>query len=156
MPELVIFKGETGELEGFGEKGRRAWAKFRKIVAELEIGETMQFSWRMPRSPQHHRFVFARLQALFERQETFGDLEHLLVFLKVGAGFVEFMPGPGGQPVAVPKSIAWDRLDEQEFIEVKRAIWDFLWTEAAQTALWPHLDDHQRYAMVDQWVREAG
>lgn len=155
MSELVIFKGADGKLDGWGEKGRRAWAKWRKIVGELEVGETLQFSYRVPRSPPHHRFVFARFQALLERQETFSDLEHLIVFLKVGAGFVEFMPGPDGQIVAVPKSISWASLEEQDFIEVKRAIWDFLWTDRAQAVLWPHLAPEKRYAMVDQWVREV-
>lgn len=156
MSDLVIFKNEQGKLEGFGEIGRRAWQKFRKVLAGMEPGETMGFSYKLPRSPQHHRFVFARLAALLERQSTFEDLEHLLVFLKVGAGFVDFMPGMDGQLVAVPKSIAWTSLDEQEFIEAKRRIWDFLWTDAAQRALWPNLDANQRYSMVDQWVREAG
>lgn len=155
MPDIVIYKDDAGQLEGFGEKGRRAWLKFRKLVAELEPGEMLQFGYRMPRSPKHHRFVFARLQALFERQESFGDLDHLLTFLKVGAGWVDFMPGPDGQLVAVPKSIDWANLDEQGFIEVKRGIWDFLWTEAAQAALWPHLTPAKRHTMVHQWVTEV-
>ena len=32
MSDLVIIKGQDGKLEGFGEKGRRAWAKFKKII----------------------------------------------------------------------------------------------------------------------------
>ena len=81
MPELVIVKDSTGQLEGLGEKGRRAWLKFRKVVSELEPGETMEFSYRLPRSPQHHKFFFARLQALFVRQEAFENVVHLLTFL---------------------------------------------------------------------------
>ncbi len=154
MPELIIVKDDTGQLEGLGEKGRRAWLKFRKVVSELEPGETMEFSYRLPRSPQHHRFFFARLQALFERQESFENVDHLLTFLKVGAGLVDWMASPRGL-VAVPQSIAWINLDEQQFIEATRAIRDFLWTDAAQAALWPHLSEQRRYQMVDQWVREA-
>ncbi len=154
MPDLIICKDNTGQLEGFGEKGRRAWLKFRKVVAELEPGETMEFSYRLPRSPQHHKFFFARLQALFERQEAFEDLEHLLTFCKVGAGLVDFLPSPRGL-VAVPKSIAWVSLDEQEFIEATRAIRDFLWTDVAQAALWPHLSEQRRYQMVERWHREG-
>lgn len=155
MPELTIYKGETGELEGFGEKGRRAWLKFRKLVAELQPGEMIQFGYRIPRSPVHHRFFFWRMQALLDRQESFADLDRLLTFLKVGAGWVDFMPGPDGQLVAVPKSIDWTSLDEQGFIEVKRAVWDFLWTPQAQAALWPQMTPNARYIMIDQWVREA-
>lgn len=154
MPDLIICKDNTGQLEGFGEKGRRAWLKFRKTVAELEPGETMEFSYRLPRSPQHHKFFFARLQVLFERQEAFEDVERLLTFLKVGAGLVDFMPSPRGL-VAVPQSIAWVNLDEQQFVEATRAIRDFLWTDVAQAALWPHLSEQRRYQMVEQWHREG-
>ena len=156
MPECVIFKAEDGRLAGMGETNRRRYDKFKRVVEELPMGATMHFTYKLPRSPQHHRYVFARLQALFERQESFDDLEHLLTFLKVGAGYVEFLPGPAGQLVAVPKSIAWDRMDEKEFTETRERIWQFLWTKPAQQALWPHLTPERRYAMVDQWVREGG
>lgn len=154
MPELVIYKDETGRLTGMGEKGRRAWSKFRKIIEELEIGETLQFSWRMPRSPQHHRFFFAKRASLFERQEAFDDIDRMTEWLKVGSGFCDLLPGRDGVLCAIPKSIAWHNLDEQGFIEFTRALNDFLWTEHAQAVLWPHLDEHQRYECVESWHRE--
>lgn len=153
MPECLIVKNENGKVEGFGAKGHRAFQKFRRVVAEMALGETIQFTYRLPRSPQHHRYVFARLSALFDMQETFADFDHLMVFLKVGAGFVDFMPGPDGKLVAVPKSIAWIELEEKDFTEVRQAIWDFLLTEQAQAALWPHLSKDQRYACIDSWSR---
>lgn len=151
MSDLVIFKGQDGKLEGLGEKGRRAWAKFRKVVAGLEAGETVQFSYKLPRSPRHHRFFFAKLAELFDRQEQFTDVERLLEWLKVGAGHADLMPGRDGIPCAVPRSINWATLEEQGFIEFTRAMNDFLWTPQAQAFLWPHLGDRQRYEMVDQW-----
>lgn len=154
MPEIIIYKDETGHMAGFGERGRRAWLKFRKIISELEIGETMQFSWRMPRSPQHHRFFFAKMTSLFERQERFDDFERLLDWVKVGAGFADLLPGHDGVPCAIPKSIAWCNLDEQSFIETHKAMVDFLWQPYAQAVLWPALDDNQRYACIDSWHRE--
>lgn len=155
MPECLVFKDETGRLSGMGETNRRRYDKFKRVLGEMPPGATMHFAYKLPRSPQHHRYVFARLAALFERQESFEDLDHLLVFLKVGSGFVEFLPGPAGQLVAVPKSIAWEKLDEKEFTEVRERIWQFLWTKPAQQALWPHLTPERRYAMVEQWAREG-
>ena len=105
MPELIVYRDEQGKLQGHGEKGRRAWDKFRRVVGGLEVGETMGFSYRLPRSPQHHRFFFARLTDLFERQERFDDEDRLLEWLKVGAGYVDLMPGSNGSPVAIPRSI---------------------------------------------------
>lgn len=153
MPEIVVMRGNDGKLQGVGSKYNASLIKFRRMLEEAEPGETYHFSYRCPRSPQHHRWFFARVNELLEMQETFADIEHLLVFLKVGAGFVEFLPGSDGQLVAVPKSIAWHTLDEREFTETRIAMQTFLWTDAAQAALWPHLNTDQRYAMVDAWSR---
>lgn len=156
MPECIVTKDGTGKLVGLDETSRRRFEKFRRLVADLGPGESLMFSYKLPRSPEHHGFFFYRVTALLDRQESFESLEDLLTFLKVGAGFVDFMPGPSGQLVAVPKSIAWANLDEKEFTEVREAIWRFLWTKPAQQALWPHMTPGNRYAMVEQWMREAG
>lgn len=153
MPTLVVYKDEEGRLSGWGEKGRRAYLKFRKIISELQPGETMDMSYRLPRSPQHHRYFFAQLGKLHDMQERFETQEGLIDWLKVGAGHCEFVPGRDGQLVALPKSIAWHNLDEQEFIEFHRAMRDFLWTPYAQECLWPSLTPTQRYAMLDHWER---
>ena len=154
MSSLVIYKDESGKLAGFGEKGRRAWLKFLKRVKELEVGETLSFEYKLPRSPVHHSYFFLKLTGLFERQERFADLDRLLDWLKVGAGHVDLLPGRDGMMVAIPRSIAWHKLEEQEFIEVVRAINDFVWTEYAQAALWSHLSSDQRYCCIDGWHRE--
>lgn len=153
MPEIVVMRGNDGKLCGLGEKHHASLVKFKRMLHAAAPGETFAFSYKVPRSPQHHRWFFARVNELLGMQETFTDMEHLMVFLKVGAGFVEFMPGTDGQLVAVPKSIAWHTLDEREFTEVRMAMQNFLWTQQAQAALWPHLNPDQRYAMVDAWIR---
>lgn len=153
MSQLVIRKNELGKLEGVGEKGRRAFNKFRKVVSEMNVGDTLGFTWRLPRSPEHHRFFFLKLADLFHRQEVFGDQGRLLDWLKVGAGHVDLLPGRDGIPVAIPKSISWEALEEQEFIEFTRAMNDFLWTPHAQAALWPHLSAERRYECIDHWHR---
>lgn len=153
MSQLVIYKNESGKLEGFGEKGRRAWLKFLKVVEGMAPGETLGFTYKLPRSPEHHRFFFLKLAWLFQRQEVFGDQGRLLDWLKVGAGHVDLVPGRDGVMVALPKSISWESLEEQEFIEFARAMNDFLWTPHAQAFLWPHLSEEQRYECIDHWHR---
>lgn len=155
MSDVVLVKTETGKLDGLGVKGQRAWQKFRRVIAELVIGETLHFEYRLPRSRPHHGFFFASLVELFDRQEQFTDQDRLLDWLKVGAGFADLMPGHDGVPVAIPRSIAWHRLEEQEFIEFHRAVRDFLWTDYAQAFLWPHLDEEKRHLCVESWVAEC-
>ncbi|MEO8807922.1 MAG: DUF1367 family protein [Burkholderiaceae bacterium] len=150
MSDVVIFKGDDGKLQGFGQKGGRAYAKWRTTVENLEVGETLQFSWRAPRSPKFHRMFFGMLGQLFDRQEQFADVEQLRAWLAVGAGYCEFVPGPKGRMVALPKSIAWASMDDTEFRELVVAVWDFIRTEHAQRFLWPHLEPAETDMTVEE------
>ena len=154
MSAVVITKGETGALEGFGQKGARAWAKFRARVAAMAPGETLHFEWHEPRSPQHHKLFFAKLGALLDLQEQFEDTDTLRQWLTVGAGYCRFVPGPTGRMVALPLSIAWHRMEEVEFAELHRKVDDFLWTPHARAFLWPHMTDQQSYNLIDLWQLE--
>lgn len=154
MSNVVITKDENGKLKGLGEIGERAWAKFLRRIGEMATGDTLQFSWHLPRSPQHHRLFFAQVGALAERQEQFDDADKLRQWLTVGAGYCDFVPGPHGRMVALPQSIAWHRLDEVEFGDLHAKVDAFLWTEHARRFLWPHLSNEQSYAMVEQLHKE--
>lgn len=149
MPDVVVFKDNTGKLDGFGEKGAAAWRKFRTAVDNLVIGETLEFSWMAPRSPSYHRRFFARLGFLYDMQEQFEDIDALRAWLTVGAGEATFLPGPRGKMVAMPKSIKWAKLDQFEFEHLSNKIDNFLWTAHAQRFLWPHLTPEQTHAMIE-------
>ena len=150
MPELVLCRDENGRLAGHGDKGQRAWEKFRRLVRELGPGETMAFSYRLPRSPEHHKWFFGMLARLLDTQERFDAVDPLLDWLKVGAGWVDLLPGRDGVPVAIPRSIRWESMDEQDFIEFNRAVSDFLNTPHALEVLWPHIPAPRRHAMLER------
>lgn len=150
MARCVVSKGPDGQLVGWGEKGGRAWGKFRAMLSRLEIGNTLEFSWHEPRAPSHHRNFFRFIGALFKQQEQFDDEDRLRAWLTVGAGECDLFPGPHGRAVAIAKSIAWDKLDEVEFSELDRRVIDFLWTPHARGFLWGHLTDQQSYDLVEQ------
>lgn len=149
MPDVVIFKDEFGKLAGHGEKGGRAFARFQSAVRNMAVGETMAFSFKLPRSPGFHRRFFAKLGRLFDMQEQFESSDALRAWLTVGAGECQFVPGPTGRMVALPKSISWERMDEAEFSELVGRIDSFLWTDHAQRFLWPHLTRDQSEQMIE-------
>jgi hypothetical protein len=153
MTAIVITKNSQGKLEGIDEKGNRAYAKWRRLVTDLEPGQTLTFSYRMPRSPAHHKFLFAKLGALLERTETFDDLDKLRYWLVMGAGYCDFVPGIDGKPNAIPRSLDFTQMDEAEFSELHRQVDTFLWTSRAQETLWPHLDAEGRYRCVEEFLR---
>lgn len=154
MSTLVVTMGEDGQLQGYGQKGERAWAKFKRRVAAMTIGETLAFSWKEPRSPRHHRLFFGKLGELFKRQEQFDDEDKLRAWLTVGAGYCDYLPGIDGVPCAIPRSIAWENLDEADFADLHAKVDAFLWSEHARGFLWPHMTDEQSYAAVDAFLLE--
>lgn len=153
MTAIVITKNSQGKLEGIDEKGQRAYAKWRKLVTDLEPGQTLTFTYRFPRSPAHHKFFFRKLQLLLDQTETFDDLDNLRHWLTVGAGYCDFIPGLDGKPNAIPKKLDFDSMDEAEFSELHRQVDTFLWTSRAQATLWPHLDEFARYQCVEEFLR---
>ncbi len=154
MTAIVITKNEQGKLEGIDEKSRRAYQKWRRTVADLPIGDTLSFRYRLPRSPAHHRLFFAKLNSLLSRTEAFDDLNNLRYWLVMGAGYCDFVPGIDGKPNAIPKSLDFDSMDEAEFVELHHQVDTFLWTSRAQETLWPHLDAEKRYRSVEEFLRE--
>lgn len=156
MASVVVVKNNEGKLEGWGEKGSRAYAHFLKTVTAMLPGDTLVFNHQLPRSPGEHRAFFRFIRALFERQEQFEDEDRLRAWLTVGAGYCDLLPGPNGRMVAMPQSIAFDKLDEAPFLELKRQVRDFLWTPRAHQFLWPHLGADKAYEMVDHMMLELG
>lgn len=149
MSVVQVTKDEQGKLVGFGEKGERAYARFLAAVRELEPGEMLGFEYRVPRSGPFHRRHFAVLKAFFDSQEQFSDSEQFRKWTEVGAGHVEFVPGPKGRMVALPKSISYESLDDEEFRDVHERVVQFLRTPHATRFLWPHLSDLQAGEMVE-------
>lgn len=154
MSEVLIYKDETGKLAGWGERGARSYSRFLKAVRELEPGEMLSFNYRVPRSLKFHRLHFAMLKALFDSQEQFNDPEQFRKWTEVGAGHCDFVPGPKGRMVALPKSISYESLDDDEFSTVHENTKAFLRTEHARRFLWPHLDDQQAAEMVDTLIQD--
>jgi hypothetical protein len=88
-------------------------------------------------------------QAVFESQERFDNFDQFRTWLKVGAGHVEWFPGPKGGVIPVPRSISYAKLEQDEMEKVHAAIVAFLRTPHAIKTLWPSLPDSQRDLAVE-------
>jgi hypothetical protein len=146
---ITVTKNEYGKLDGFTEKDKRAYALFRKAILELEPGELFTLETWFPREGWRHRKHFAMLAAVYDAQETFQDSEQLRMWLQVGAGHCDFVPGPDGQMVAIPKSIKFSAIDDADFADHHEKVKAFLRSERARRYLWPHLDDAQTHETVE-------
>ena len=113
MSKLTLIKDDTGRLRGIDPAHERAYQKWRKQVTELQVGDTLGFSYRMPRTPREHRRFFHKMRTLLERTEEFTSVDKLRYWAVMGAGYFDLIPGIDGVPNAIPQSIDFDSLDEQ-------------------------------------------
>lgn len=141
----VIF----GMVDGLGEGGRKQWRRLWRRIMGLEPGEMMEITTVQPRLGWYHRKHMALEQAVFELQERFAEFEAFRTWLKVGAGHVEWFPGPKGGVIPVPLSISYARMEQGEMEKFHAAAVDFLRTEHAGAALWKHLSPTARIQMIE-------
>ena len=94
-----------GVFDGFRQDDRKGWRKIWKRLMGLEPGELAVIEFVIPRSGPFHRRHMAIISAVFDAQERFDDFEQFRIWLKVGAGWVDWCAGPkgGGQGRGGPR-----------------------------------------------------
>jgi hypothetical protein len=143
-----------GIVDGLGEHGKKQWRRFVNGLLRLEPGEMVDIKTRKARSGKFHRRHMVIETRVFEHQEKFEHFEQFRNWLKVGAGFCDWIPGPRGAVIPVPRSIAFDKLEEDDMRQVHDDMVAFLRTERAGGVLWPHLKPPARTEMVELLLSE--
>ena len=88
----------------------------KEALAKIAQGECIAVSVRRPRNIHHHRKFFSMLQLVFENQEVYPTLEHLLTAVKISAGWYHDVPvRVNGKLCYLPKSISFASMDQVEF-----------------------------------------
>lgn len=141
----VIF----GIVDGLGERGKKQWRRLWSNIMRLEPGEMVEVTTLQPRLGWYHRKHFALEQAVFEMQERFEEFESFRTWLKVGAGHVDWFPGPKGGVIPVPRSVSYAKLEQAEMEVFHAAAVEFLRTEHAGKTLWKHLSATNRIQMIE-------
>lgn len=170
MPEITVYKtGEVaapegaqadavrsflfGYVDGLGEQARKRWRRFWTWFMRAEPGEMATITTRVDRSTPYHRRHMAMEAALFDAQERFDDFDQFRVWLKIGAGHVDWLPGPKGGIVPVARSISYAALEQGLMQEVHEKMVAFMRTAHAGRVMWPHLNAAARLEMVERVLR---
>lgn len=90
----------------------------KQAVKRWKLGETLKCSVRKPRCYKNHKHYFALLNLTFENQERYTSFEHFRKAVQIAAGHVDELITLDGEVTLLPKSIAYDALDEMEFSKV--------------------------------------
>jgi hypothetical protein len=84
-------------------------------LAALSLTAQLLVDVRKPRSPQHHRLLFALLRKVAQSTPTPLSENALLSWVKVRTGHVEHVPLGFGRSYEAPASIAFGNMDQAEF-----------------------------------------
>lgn len=141
----VIF----GIIHGLGETNRKAWARFWNGVLRLEPGEVVEIRTHRERIGWFHRKHMALEQRIFDEQERFEHFEQFRNWLKIGSGHVDWVPGPRGAVVPIPRSISYAKMDQGEMEAFHDAAVAFLREPNAARVLWPKLPAQQREGAIE-------
>lgn len=125
-------------MDGVTERDKKAWRSFWRAIGNAGSGEYFTITLRRRRSSKFHKLSFAVMQAVFKGQEVFEDFRIFRAFIKLGAGFVDYVPNADGELRAVPKSVSFDDCSEEEMRQFHDDAVAFMRTARAQKTLWPN------------------
>jgi Protein of unknown function (DUF1367) len=145
-----------GAVDGLGQEQRAKWRRFVAGLFRLQPGEIVEIKTHKARSGPFHRRHMVIETRVFEAQEKFMHFEQFRNWLKVGAGFCDWLPGPKGAVIPVPRSIAFDKLEEDDMRQVHADMMAFLRTEHAARCLWPKAPPLQRGQAIEILLSEFG
>lgn len=143
-----------GIVDGLGERSKKQWRRFFNGLMRLEPGEMVEIKTYRARSGPFHRRHMMIETRVFEAQEKFEHFEQFRNWLKVGSGFCDWVAGPKGGVIPVPRSIAFDKLEDDEMQQVHADMVAFLRSDDAGKALWKHLPVPARIEMIEGVLME--
>ncbi len=135
-------------FRGLNEQYHKRWLRFWSRLWNFEVGQVAQFENVVERSGPFHRRHMAIEQALFDRQERWGNIKHLRNWLKTGAGWGHYEL-VNGRMKFVPDSTSYESCSDDEMKEIHEAMLAFLRTPYAQRHLWNHLSPNARAEMLE-------
>jgi len=113
--KAMLLKTDKG-LRGATPADHEAWSKFRRRLETMKQGTWIRMEWARPRHGKHHRKFFALLNLVAENSETYDTTEKALVAVKLVTGYADPIIDPTtGELIQVPRSIAYDAMDQDEF-----------------------------------------
>ena len=90
------------------------------VLEQMAQGETWCFSVHRERNAKHHRKFFSLIRVVWDNlpevmDDHYPDIEHLRAEITMKAGHFTTFTTTKGERVYLPKSIAFDKMDQTEF-----------------------------------------
>lgn len=145
-----------GMVDGLSEADQKSWRRFWNWIVRAGAGEIFSIETWAPRHGGFHRRHMVLETTVFKSQERIKNFEQFRNWLKIGAGFCDWLAGPKGGVVPVPRSISYRKCDEDAMRRFHDDAIEFLRGDHAAPYLWPHLDAAAADAMMNSILGEFG
>ena len=130
---------------------------FRELTAKHKAGELVFAEFTKPRNPGFHRLAHSLGALIADNIEAFAGLDPHAVLKRlqiegnVGCDEIALdFPNVGPCSYRVPRSLAYESMDQDQFHAVIAAMCDYV-----SRKYWPSLRGDQIAAMADAWVEAA-
>ena len=130
---------------------------FRELTAKHKPGDLVFAEFTKPRNPGFHRLAHALGALIADNIEAFAGLDPHAVLKRlqiegnVGCDEISLnFPGVGPCSYRVPRSLAYESMDQDQFHAVIAAMCEYV-----RAKYWPTVSAAEIVAMADAWVEAA-
>lgn len=118
MAEIYLEKFEDGRMLPADGESATKWSKAKVGV--------YRFEFKRERNPQFHKKYFKMVNSAFRNQDRFRSVDDLRKAICFAMGFTDDFQRLSGEIVKVPKSIAFGKMNADEFESLYSATVDAL------------------------------
>jgi len=104
--------------KGIGQKLEPSDEIALAYIKKLKPGADVEVDIRRPRNVQFHKKWFALAKVVFDNQEQYGDFDEFRKELTMLSGWWKEHHHASGKISYAAKSIAFDKMDEEQFTEM--------------------------------------
>lgn len=103
-------------LVGATDDDHAQWSRWRRRLETMPEGEYVRIEIKRPRNGGNHRRLWALLTLVSENSDVYDTPEKALIAVKLASGHADPLVDPTtGQVLMIPRSIAYENMDEDEF-----------------------------------------
>lgn len=86
-----------------------------ETIRAMKHGQAIRVKYSFPRNYENHKRFFAFLKTTFDIQDHFDNIEHYRKWVIMKSGRYTTIQAPNGYTIFDADSIAFHKMDEQEF-----------------------------------------
>lgn len=120
----------------------------RDALAKIPPGKVVVCEVKQARNPKQHNLYWGLVGQIYQNQTRYATQKQVSDMLKVAVGYCDEAENKFGKTVAIPKSMSFANMPNDEFQEFFRLVIEFV-----KTKIMPHLDEG---ALLEELGRIVG